>query len=242
VHCGLHDSNAALLAARGFHEIADRESTILSTGTWFVAMRTPGAPLAFDIRDLDETRDCLVNVDAHGRPIPSARFMGGREIELLTGLDSRRIDIQADQPALLAAVPNVLARGAMVLPTLAPGSGPFARARGRWISMPTDATARRAAVCLYAALVTEVSLDLIGARDCLLVQGRFARSEVFVRALASLRPDIAVFVGHAHVADTVHSDVSYGALRLLNPALRMTCGSIDAAGGMRPRDHCLTLR
>jgi hypothetical protein len=37
---------------------------------------------------------------------------------------------------------------------------------------------------------------------------------VFVRALASLRPETAVYVANAH------NDVSFGALRLLDPALK----------------------
>lgn len=214
VHCGLHDSNAALLAARGFHEIADQESTVLSTGTWFVSMRTPAPGSSVDIKAFPESRDCLVNVDAFGRPVPSARFMGGREIETLTGIDTRRIDIKPDQARLMSAVPNVLAAGSMVLPTFAGGVGPFPHARGRWISMPSDEAERRAAVSLYAALVADVSLDLIGARERILVEGRFAEAEVFVRALATFRPDTAVYVANAH------NDVSFGALRLLNPDLQ----------------------
>lgn len=209
---GLHDSNAALLAARGFAEIAGNEATILSTGTWFVAMRLPGAggPPA----DLPADRDCLVNVDVHGRPVPSARFMGGREIESVIELDTRRVDIGPDQPALLAAVPGVLEAGAMLLPTLAPGCGPFPHAPGTWIDRPDDWHARRAAACLYAALVADVSLGLIGASERLLIEGRFAEAQVFVRALASLRPDLRVLMGSAQ------SDVSFGALRLIDPALR----------------------
>lgn len=213
VHCGLHDSNAALLAARAFPEIADNESTVLSTGTWFVAMRSPANDAPIDITALLQERDCMVNVDALGKPVPSARFMGGREIETLTGLDTRRIDIRPDQPALIAAVPDVIASGAMVLPTFAPGFGPFPHGRGRWIAMPVDHPARRAAVSLYAALVADVALDLIGARERILIEGRFAEAEVFVRALAALRPDSAVYVSNAH------NDVSYGALRLLDPSL-----------------------
>lgn len=213
VHCGLHDSNAALLAARGFAEIADHESTVLSTGTWFVAMRSPKDAASMDASRLDEGRDCLINVDASGKPIPSARFMGGREIETLIGLDTRRIDIAPDQPALLAALPHVLASGAMVLPTFAPGFGPFPRGRGRWIARPDDHAARRAAVSLYAALVADASLDLIGTKERLLVEGRFADGQVFVRALAALRPDLRVYTGKAH------NDVSYGTLRLLDAAL-----------------------
>jgi sugar (pentulose or hexulose) kinase len=211
IHCGIHDSNAALIAARAFPEIAGGEATVLSTGTWFVAMRTPAAPV--DLAAVPEGRDCLVNVDAFGQPVPSARWMGGREIETQIGLDTRRVDIKPDQPALLAAVPAVVADGSMLLPGFAPGCGPFPGNAGRWIAQPEDWFARRAAVCLYAAMVTNVSLDLIGARRAILIEGRFAEAEVFVRALASLRPDDAIYVANAH------NDVSFGALRLLDPQL-----------------------
>src|SRR6185312_9787294 len=145
VYCWLHDSNAALVAASASMEIFEQEATILSTGTWFVAMRAPAPGERVSLASLDERRDCLVNVDVGSNPVPSARFMGGREIELLTGLDTRRIDIVPDQPVLLASVADVLAGKAMVLPTLAPGCGPFPHGRGRWISMPTDETHRRTA-------------------------------------------------------------------------------------------------
>lgn len=213
VHCGLHDSNAALLAARGFAEIADHESTVLSTGTWFVAMRSPKNTASIDTRALDETRDCLINVDVYGKPLPSARFMGGREIETLIGLDTRQSDIAPDQPALLAALPEALTGGAMALPSFAPGFGPFPRSCGRWIAEPANHATRRAAVSLYAALVTDASLELIGTRERLLIEGRFAEGQVFVRALAALRPDLRVYASKAH------NDVSYGALRLIDTAL-----------------------
>ncbi len=212
VLAGLHDSNAALLAARGFAEIEDHEATVLSTGTWFIAMRL--AKSALDLAALPEARDCLINVDAYGQPVPSARFMGGREIEMLIELDTRQVDIKPDQPQLLAAVADVVKKSAMVLPTLAAGNGPFPKGPGGWINRPEDWYARRAAACLYAALVTDQALDLIGAQDRLLVEGRFAEAEVFVGALASLRPETKVYVANAH------NDVSFGALRLINPALR----------------------
>jgi sugar (pentulose or hexulose) kinase len=209
--CGMHDSNAALLAARGFPEIAGAEATVISTGTWFIAMRSPRAALEFAA--LPEARDCLVNVDAFGQPVPSSRFMAGREIESLIGFDTRQVDIVPDQPNLLAAVPGVVAGGTLLLPGFAPGTGPFPDRTGRWINKPVDAFACRAAVCLYAALVTDVSLGLIGAQGTILVEGRFAAAEVFVRALATLRPDCRVFVAQAH------NDVSFGALRLIHPEL-----------------------
>lgn len=212
VLAGLHDSNAALHAARGFSEIAGREATILSTGTWFIAMRL--AKQAEELGALPEGRDCLLNVDAFGHAVPSARFMGGREIETLIKIDTRQVDIKPDQPHLLAAVPNVLAEQAMVLPTLAAGNGPFPDKQGGWINRPEDWYSRRAGACLYAAMVTDTALDLIGSQECLLVEGRFAEAEVFVRALASLRPQTRVYIANAH------NDVSFGALRLIEPDLR----------------------
>jgi sugar (pentulose or hexulose) kinase len=232
IYAGLHDSNAALLAARGFPEIADQGATVLSTGTWFVAMRSLGRSPneTVDLALLPEDRDCLVNVDAFGAAVPSARFMGGREIETLIEIDTRRVDIKPDQPALLAAVPDVLASGAMLLPTFAPGFGPFASGKGRWINRPEDWFARRAAACIYAALVAETALSLIGTKQTLLIEGRFAEAEVFVRALASLRPDLAVYTANAH------NDVSFGALRLTDPRLRPD-GTLAL---VRPLDQDLT--
>lgn len=222
VLAGLHDSNAALLAARGFAEIARQEATILSTGTWFIAMRLAAEPFA--ISSLPEARDTLVNVDAYGWPVPSARFMGGREIESIIQIDTRRVDIRPDQPKLMEAVPAILARGTMMRPTLAPGFGPFPHGKAEWLNPPEEWAgtwyARRAGVCLYAAMVADTSLDLIGSKERLLIEGRFADAEVFVRALAALRPETQVFVANAH------NDVSFGALRLINPMLQ-------AQGGLR---------
>lgn len=211
IYAGLHDSNAALIAARGFPGLTGRDVTVLSTGTWFIAMRHTRGRV--NPADLAETRDCLVNVDPFRQLVPSARFMGGREIETLIELDTRQVDIKPDQPRLLDAVPGLLKSKAAVLPTLAPGCGPFPEHLGGWADRPDDWYARRAGACLYAALMTDVSLDLIGSCDALVVEGRFAEAEVFVRALARLRPQTKVYVANEH------NDVALGALRLLDAAL-----------------------
>ncbi len=202
IYAGLHDSNAALLAARGFPEIAGQDATVLSTGTWFVAMRSGSGPA--ELADLPEARDCLINVDVAGKPVPSARFMGGRELELL----GERID----RPGT-AGLAEVLASGAMLLPSQASGSGPFPESAGSWTREPTDPAQRSAAATLYAALMADVSLELIGTQGTLLIEGRFAASEIFTRALANLHPEWRV------LAIAGDADVSFGALRLMVPGL-----------------------
>jgi sugar (pentulose or hexulose) kinase len=213
VHCGVHDSNAALMAARAFIDSADADVTVLSTGTWFIAMHAANSPP--DLATLREERDCLVNSDPWARPIPSARFMGGREVEVLCGLDSPRLDDASQQPALLDAARAVIEQGARAMPSFAAG-GPFPRRQGRWIREPRNPVERAAAAALYLALVADTALTLVGARDRIVIEGRFAASQLFVRALASLRSGDRLYL----CAQSGGLDVAFGALRLVLPEVR----------------------
>ena len=212
VVCGLHDSNAALLAARGFAQIGERDFTILSTGTWFVAMRSMRERGKVDLASLPESRDCLVNVDVTGMPVPSARFMGGREAELLEMARFAPVDVAEQKDLFLRDVERMVRAGTFALPAFQKGVGPFPRAAGYWIRQPGDQISRRALVGLYLALVTGVCLDLIGSDEPVVVEGRFADDPIFAAALAALHPHP---VYKASAADSI----AHGALRLVDPAL-----------------------
>lgn len=216
IYTGIHDSNAALYAARANPEIAAKGATILSTGTWFVAMRALASNQAFDIEKLPYDRSCLANIDPDGRPVPTALFMGGRELELLSAGSNHRIDSAADQSALLEAARHCLSSDAMILPTTTKGIGPFANHAGGWVNRPTDALHVTAAMALYAALMADVALDLIGSENVLVIDGRFGNAVVFTRALAALRGAADVY------ASSAANDVSLGALRLVRPSLSGT--------------------
>lgn len=216
IYTGIHDSNAALLAARANPEVAAKGATILSTGTWFVAMRSLASNQTFDIEKLPYDRGCLANIDPDGRPVPTALFMGGRELELLSAGGKHRIDSAADQSALLEAARHCLSSGAMILPTTTPGIGPFASHPGGWKNRPTDALQVTAAMALYAALVADAALDLIGSENMLVIDGRFGNATVFTRALTALRGATDVYTSGAE------NDVSLGALRLARPNLSAT--------------------
>ena len=223
VYCGLHDSNAALLAARSQGVMAGRDATVLSTGTWFVAMRSPLPKSAPWTLKLPETRDCLINVDVEGAPIPSARFMGGREIEMLVGEQYARADNSNTADAGCGDEARCLKRrdialraieaGEFILPSAVPGVGPFPNAKRAIGGSTSDIDEATTKAHLYAALVADVSLDLVGSCDTLLIDGRFSRSPVFVSTLAALRPDTTVLI-----SDEEHG-VARGALRLVNLGL-----------------------
>jgi sugar (pentulose or hexulose) kinase len=228
VLCGLHDSNAALLAMRGHAEMAARDATVLSTGTWFVAMRSLAPTAEFSMAQLDESRDCLVNVDVEGRAVPSARFMGGREAERIRAGESggitsaasaaarteRRPTRESETPeALSARLTRLLAAGARAYPSFVAGVGPYPDAAGRLELPSDDPREREVMTSLYLALMSDVTLDLIGSQERLLVEGPFADDPLFVRALATLRGPQAVFTCEGR------HDLAYGALRLLAPNL-----------------------
>lgn len=208
IYCGLHDSNAALWAIRARPEVIGRELTVLTTGTWFVAMRLPAIGVTSKLAALPESRDCLVNVDVDGREVPSARYMGGRELEILGGL------ARCDPQDAVRAIATQLHTGNMVLPSWIAAVGPYPRAAGKWVGEPRDPAARVALLALYAALMVDASLELIGTEERLVVEGRFASDTLFTRTLAALRPQMQVLV------DSGDDDgVARGALRLVESSL-----------------------
>jgi sugar (pentulose or hexulose) kinase len=171
VACGIHDSNASLLPHLGAREAP---FTVLSTGTWAIAMTVGGST-----QNLDATRDSLANVDAYGRPVPTARFMAGREFELLVG--------EATAPTQ-AEIDRVLGETIQVLPTFVPGVGPFPDGKGRWTHAPDRLTPgeQTVAVSLYLALVAEAALALCGVGREIVIEGPLARNALFGRALATI--------------------------------------------------------
>ncbi|MBE1708232.1 MULTISPECIES: FGGY-family carbohydrate kinase [Mesorhizobium] len=178
VFCGLHDSNASLLP----HLLSDAPPfSVVSTGTWVVSMAVGGREIA-----LDAARDTLVNVNALGDPVPSARFMGGREFSLLT---EGQPETWSDDD-----VRAVLARKTLLLPSTQQGSGPFPHHAATWLNTDGINDGQRfAAVSFYLALMTATCLDLIGADGPTTVEGPFARNRLFVGMLAAStgRPVVA---------------------------------------------------
>jgi sugar (pentulose or hexulose) kinase len=204
VYCGLHDSNAAFLGARNHAELQGRDCTVLSTGTWFVAMRSPLRPDPGLANSLPEHRDCLINVDVDGEPVPSARFMGGREIEILAG-NAAEPDTPEARESQHRALMQAIQCNEVTLPGGVAGVGPYPKARRAPLPAREHPTAH---AHLYAALLADASLDLIGSCDNLLIEGRFSGAPLFARTLATLRPTTRILVSRDD------NGVARGALRV----------------------------
>jgi sugar (pentulose or hexulose) kinase len=173
VTVGIHDSNASLVP---YLQARPAPFSVVSTGTWVVCMSVGGATV-----QLDSARDVLVNVSATGQPVPSARFMGGREFEKMTG--------EAAGPTGDDDRTQVLRGGIALLPAVEPGSGPYAGRAASWLGPPQSQGQRLVALSWYLALMTDTCLRLIGARGPVVVEGPLARNLDFLDMLACLQPE-----------------------------------------------------
>jgi sugar (pentulose or hexulose) kinase len=177
VSVGIHDSNASLYP----HLLTQRGAfSVVSTGTWVVAMAIGGAEV-----ELDPGRDTLINVNALGQPVPSARFMGGREYEL--------IQKGPAAPPTDKDIAEVLDQKLMILPAVETQSGPVSGRQMRWIpAEPEIGTGpRSAALSFYLAMMTDICLRLTGAQGPTIVEGPFAHNVEFTGMLvAATRRDV----------------------------------------------------
>ena len=183
VHTGIHDSNASLVP----HLQAQQAPfTVVSTGTWFIAMAVGGKPVA-----LDENRDTLLNVNAYGQCVPSARFMGGRERELLG------VTNQGSEEAMHSLL-SERSSPSMLMPSVITGTGPYPHLSEHWVgnSLADEDTARRdCVVALYLALMTNECMKLIGAHGPTYIEGPLAHDVHFAQMLSVVSEQAVLISG-----------------------------------------------
>lgn len=167
---GIHDSNASLYP----HVVSQGGPvSVVSTGTWVIVMSMKSGSAV----ELDPARDTLVNVNAYEQAVASARFMGGREFEVIQqgqGVEPTKQDVSA-----------VLDGPRMLLPSVETGSGPFKGSQMQWHGdEPEVSTGQRsAALSFYLALMTGTCLKLVGGAGPTIVEGPFARNPEYLAML-----------------------------------------------------------
>jgi sugar (pentulose or hexulose) kinase len=181
--CGVHDSNANLFRYKAAG-LAD--ASILSTGTWMIGFQRD-----LDPDRLDATCAMVLNIDVDGENVPSTLTMTGREYHLICGHEG------AADAAVIAALPTLLARGSLALPSFVGDDGlfPGAAHRGRIIGPAPETPAEwQALAVLYAAFSANRCLDLLGSTQRIVIDGGFATNLPFARCIAALRPSQSVSV------------------------------------------------
>lgn len=191
---GIHDSNASLLP----HLITRAAPfSVVSTGTWVIVMAMGAKPVT-----LDPARDTLINVNALGQPVPSARFMGGREYEMVRG-GRTTLAARADAD-------QVLARNLMLWPSVVPDSGPFQGRSAGWSDKTRSPAETEVALGYYLALMTAECLAQIGAQGPSLIEGPFAANPWYCQMLTAA-------TGRAALPSASRTGTAAGAALLFAP-------------------------
>ena len=138
VACGIHDSNASLLPYL-LHRPAP--FSVVSTGTWVIAMSIGG-----DKVSLRPEFDTLINVSALGTSVASARFMGGREYDIIS--EGSNCEPSDEDMA------RVLQDSIMLLPAIVPDAGPFRGKEAYWYkeSPPCRNWAKRSGIRVLSCI------------------------------------------------------------------------------------------
>lgn len=130
--------------------------------------------------NINEERDTLANVDLRGEPLPTGRYMGGREFEILgknTGAENKftETDLQ-----------KVISRKSFILPSYTPG-GPFMNRKGSIYGPKLESNGEiLARVTLYVALVTLTSMRILNVDGDLIISGSFIKNLWYCRLLVTL--------------------------------------------------------
>jgi sugar (pentulose or hexulose) kinase len=200
VYCGIHDSNASLLP-----HLLTRVGAfnVISTGTWVICMG-----IGSTVENLDPARDALVNVDAFGNAVPSARFMGGREYALLMG--------EMPPDWTLKDLDTVLDERKMVLPQVVPAVGPFPNHRSGWQSVLAGMGGGQRHVCasLYLALVTAECLKMTGLEGPIIVEGPFSKNTIFLMMLTALAERAILVNSNTQTGTTLGAALLAGSVAL----------------------------
>ncbi|MFN0115174.1 MAG: FGGY family carbohydrate kinase [Paracoccaceae bacterium] len=160
--------------------------TLVSTGTWIVAMSDGADPTR-----LDEARGMTLNSDTEGRPVGGALNMGGRAFAMIAGKAGAAL--AATDPAEVAAAVKA---GTMALPSFTPDDGQFPGSgrQGRIVGPdPATPAARRSVAALYAALLTEATVRALGATSRVVLDGTFLSDPLYAPLVAALLPATPVF-------------------------------------------------
>ena len=177
VHTGVHDSSANFYL---YQATGDEDFTVISTGTWIVALAD-----RVQLDALDERRNMTCNSDVFGHPLGGALTMAGREFSHVAG----------EQPhgalADVAVVERIIARGTLALPAFGIDSGQFpsAAGHGRIVGPPPVSAAERLGLSvLYMALLSVTCADALGAGRRVVLDGSYLRDPLYARLVAALRP------------------------------------------------------
>ena len=191
---GIHDSNASYLY---FKNSDIKNFTLVSTGTWYIIFnqKTP-------LKNLNPSLDMLANIDVFGKPVPTMRFMGGREYDHLMGvfkiLNKTR------------AIKNFSFHDYLIYPSYASGGGFSINKINIGFYEGLNKGQIYYLICLYISFVINFCLNQMRSSNTIILDGPITKNITIMKILSSLRKKQIVLKNKREIGTTL------GATNLFN--------------------------
>ena len=191
---GIHDSNASYLY---FKNSDIKNFTLVSTGTWYIIFnqKTP-------LKNLNPSLDMLANIDVFGKPVPTMRFMGGREYDHLMGVFKISNKTRA--------IKNFSFHDYLIYPSYASGGGFSINKINISFYKRLSKGQIYYLICLYISFVINFCLNQMKSSNTIILDGPITKNITIMKILSSLRKKQIVLKNKREIGTTL------GATNLFN--------------------------
>ena len=191
---GIHDSNASYLY---FKNSDIKNFTLVSTGTWYIIFnqKTP-------LKNLNPALDMLANIDVFGKPVPTMRFMGGREYDHLMGVFKISNKTRA--------IKNFSFHNYLIYPSYASGGGFSINKINIGFYEGLNKGQIYYLICLYISFVINFCLNQMRSSNTIILDGPITKNITIMKILSSLRKKQIVLKNKREIGTTL------GATNLFN--------------------------
>ena len=191
---GVHDSNASYLY---FKNSDIKNFTLVSTGTWYIIFnqKTP-------LKNLNPSLDMLANIDVFGKPVPTMRFMGGREYDHLMGVFKISNKTRA--------IKNFSFHNYLIYPSYASGGGFSINKINIGFYEGLNKGQIYYLICLYISFVINFCLNQMKSSNTIILDGPITKNITIMKILSSLRKKQIVLKNKREIGTTL------GATNLFN--------------------------
>ena len=184
---GIHDSNASYLY---FKNSDIKNFTLVSTGTWYIIFnqKTP-------LKSLNPSLDMLANIDVFGKPVPTMRFMGGREYDHLMGVFKISNKTRA--------IKNFSFHDYLIYPSYASGGGFSINKINISFYERLNKGQIYYLICLYISFVINFCLNQMKSSNTIILDGPITKNITIMKILSSLRKKQIVLKNKREIGTTL---------------------------------------
>ena len=190
---GIHDSNASYLY---FLKSNIKNFTLVSTGTWYITLNQQAS-----VKILEPNYDMLCGINAFGKSVPTMRFMGGREYDILI----KKLKISSKKFKISQS--NILDN--LIFPSFASG-GPFKiknYSLRKILALSSDE--KYSLICIYISFVLNFVLDRINSKNIIILDGPIIKNKHIMNIISSIRDNQKIFKNNEEIGTGLGASILF---------------------------------